>query len=95
MAGSQTVYAEVDQFEHSRKPSRDQEPKQEQYKWWEAEEYSEEEHENESETVEKTRKADVPSWDSDISNGFSNGSKHTHLKPIAYFWAQPSYHPSL
>ncbi|GMP27316.1 hypothetical protein CsSME_00003359 [Camellia sinensis var. sinensis] len=41
-----------------RKPSRDQEPKQEQYKWWEAEEYSKEEHETESETVEKTRKAD-------------------------------------
>ena len=56
------------------KPSLDQKPEQMQHQ-------QREELRIGSETAEKMRQTDIPSWDSGTSNGPVNGKMHTHQKP--------------
>ncbi|GMP37155.1 hypothetical protein CsSME_00008970 [Camellia sinensis var. sinensis] len=95
MAERWTRYVKVEQSEHSRKPSQDQEPKQMQYRQQEVGKYSEQSRLRRqsravrivSKVAEKIEQANVPSWDSCASNDPSDGRKHTHLDLIAPSWA--------
>lgn len=87
MAERWTSYAEVEQSEHLRKPSQDLKTEQMQYKRQEAVKYLEQDCGIVSEVTKKMEQANVPSWDSCISNDPSSGRKYTHLDLMAPSWA--------